>query len=108
MAQNGFAPENYKHFVWGENNISQDRQQTYIIKLDHPACSIRFDYSEGMFAGFEEFYNHIADVQFFTGDRPEEEEVKEILIDAWNFMGLEEKRLDEWENQMEDYDEDEL
>lgn len=90
-----FAPENYKHFVWGENNISQDVQQTYIIKLNFPACSIRFDYSKGMFANFEEFYDHVSDVQFFTGDRPDDEEVNSILIDAWNFMALEERRLDE-------------
>lgn len=89
-----FAPENYKHFVWGENNISQEEQQTYIIKLSHPPCSIRFDYSKGMFADFEEFYENIADVQFFTGERPSEIEVKKILIDAWNFMALEEEKLD--------------
>ena len=87
--------EKYKHFVWGENNISQPYQQTYIIKLDFPACSIRFDYSKGMFASFEEFYQNIADIQFFTGDRPNKEKVDEILIDAWNFIALEERKLDD-------------
>lgn len=87
--------EKYKHFVWGENNISQENQQTYIIKLDFPACSIRFNYADGMFASFEQFYENIADVQFFTGDRPGEDEVQEILIDAWNFLALEENKLDE-------------
>ncbi len=90
-----FNPKNYLHFVWGENNISQPGQQTYIIKLDPPAVSIRFDYAQGMFASFEEFYENIADVQFLTGERPDEEEVESILIDAWNFMALEERRLDE-------------
>ncbi|MEI6865597.1 hypothetical protein [Flavicella sp.] len=84
----------YKHFVWAENNISQEAQQTYIVKLDFPACSIRFDYSEGFYAGYDEFYKSIADVQFFTNDRPSEEEVAEILTNAWNFLVLEEKRLD--------------
>lgn len=100
---NEFSPEHYKHYVWGENNISQDKQQTYIIKLDHPPCSIRFDYSQGMFAEFEDFYNNIADVQFFTGERPSEKKVQMILIDAWNFMALEERRLDEDLDMMEDY-----
>jgi|SRR5690554_1653313 len=102
---NEFAPEKYKHFVWGENNVSQQVQQTYIIKLDYPACSIRFDYSEGMFASFEDFFNNIADVQFFTGDRPDKEDVQKILIDAWNFMALEEIRLDEdFENFDDEFD----
>lgn len=95
--------EQYKHYVWGENNISQDRQQTYIIKLDHPACSIRFDYAEGVFTGFDDFYRHIADVQFFTGHRPDDAEVQRILADAWNFMVLEEQRLDEDMEQWDEY-----
>lgn len=90
-----FNPKNYKHFVWGENNVSQEIQQTYIIKLNFPACSIRFDYSKGMFATFNEFYKHIADVQFFTNNRPDKKELENILIDAWNFMAFEEQRLDD-------------
>lgn len=97
-------PKNYLHYVWGENNISTPEQQTYIIKLDHPACSIRFNYSKGMFVSFEEFYEQIADVQFFTGDRPDEDEVERILTDAWNFMALEERKLDDDLESMEDDD----
>ncbi len=93
--ENEFNPKQYLHFVWGENNISQDKQQTYIIKLNHPTVSIRFDYSKGMFANYEDFYNNIADVQFLTGERPDKDEVDKILTDAWNFMSLEEQRLDE-------------
>jgi hypothetical protein len=85
----------YQHFLFGENNISQKDQQTYVIKLSHPPCSIRFNYLDSIFASYEEFYKNIADVQFFSGERPSDKEVDEILTDAWNFLALEERRLDE-------------
>jgi hypothetical protein len=104
--KNEFDPKNYLHFVWGENNISSPEQQTYIIKLDAPPVSIRFDYSQGMFATFEEFYDSIADVQFFSNERPSKEKVDKILIDAWNFMALEERKLDEDLDEMEEDEDD--
>lgn len=86
--------EKYKHFVLGENNICET-PQTYIVKLSPPSVSIRFTYNENaMFSNYEDFYKKVADVQFFNNDRPNLKEVEQILIDAYNFLCLEEQKLD--------------
>lgn len=43
-----------------------------------------------MYADYEEFYNGIADVQFFYGDRPDEDEVDRILTEGWNYLDFSE------------------
>ena len=86
----------YLNFILGENNISGNKRQMYIVKLDPPAVSIRFNYVDSVFADYDSFYKQIADVQFLCNDRPDDpEEVERILIDAWNFFVLEERKLDE-------------
>lgn len=74
----------YFHWIYGEN-ILRDDNPTYIINMEIGVC-IRFDYEEGFFADFKEFFEHVADVQFFYGNRPEESKVKEVLTEAWNFL----------------------
>tara|TARA_R110002126_G_scaffold289552_1_gene444687 strand:- start:219 stop:512 length:294 start_codon:yes stop_codon:yes gene_type:complete len=86
------------HWVWGENKIRED-EPTYLINLEL-AVSIRFDYSKGMFSSYEEFFNKIADVQFLNGNRPNKDEVTFILTEAWNYMVIEERILD---NDLEDF-----
>ena len=39
----------YLNYIWGENIISAGKQQHYIVKLDPPAVSIRFNYREAFF-----------------------------------------------------------
>ena len=97
-----FDPKRYKHFVLADNHISHEIAHMYIIKLDHPACSIRFNHLDAQFATYEEFYNGIADPQFFTADRPPDEEVEVILTDAWNFFVLEDNKLEIDEQLMDD------
>ena len=48
-----------------------------------------------MYADYEEFYKGIADVQFLYGERPDEDEVNRILTEGWNYLALEERKLDE-------------
>ena len=86
----------YLNYILGENNISDNKRQMYIVKLDPPAVSIRFNYVDSVYADYDSFYEQIADVQFICNDRPDDpEEVERILIDAWNFFVLEERKLDD-------------
>lgn len=74
----------YYHWIYGENIIREDTP-TYLLNLEI-GVSIRFSYEQGFFMDFDDFFKYVADVQFFYGDRPNEERVEEILIDAWNFL----------------------
>ena len=42
-----------------------------------------------MFADFDEFYDSIADVQWIDG-KPDKATQNKILIEAWNFLTIEE------------------
>ena len=44
--------------------------------------------SKVMFADYDEFYNGIADVQFFYGERPDEDTVNHILTEGWKRIDL--------------------
>lgn len=82
------AKEYFKHWVWGDNLISQSGA-VYLINLEY-GVSIKFDYGDAFFASFEDFENSISDVQFLNGERPDEATVEQLVVDAWNFMGLQE------------------
>ncbi len=76
--------DKYLHWVFGEN-ILLDDQPTYLINLQYAVC-IKFDYADGYFASYEDFWDNVAEVQFLTHPRPNEETVKELLREAWNFL----------------------
>lgn len=84
--------EKYYHWVWGENHIRPDKPN-YLINLEL-GISIKFDYADGMFQDYEGFYESVADVQFLFGKRPGKERLEDILTDAYNFLGIEERLLD--------------
>ena len=74
--------------------------------MDFPQVFILIrDYGEAMFAGFDDFKDRIAEVNFFNPDDREGANIEEILTDAWNFLSLEEeeeeRRYGEYEE--EDY-----
>lgn len=94
----------YFHWVWGNNYIRED-EPSYLINLEL-ALSIRFNYGDSFFSSFENFTENIADIQFLRGDRPDENELERILIDAWNYLGIEERIADEFG--LEDIDEDDI
>jgi len=96
--------EKYFFWLWGENNIRSDHPN-YLINLEI-GVSIRFDYSQGFFSSYEEFYNSIADVQFIYGTRPDDPvELERILTDAWNYMAIEERLL---EGELDELTDDEI
>lgn len=73
--------------------------------MSFPRVFIRYKLNESYFAGYDEFYKNIAEVQWFDGDRPSEKEQERILTEAWNFLAIEERLL---EDDMEDIDEDDF
>jgi hypothetical protein len=92
-------PEQYLHFVLGENKVCNPDFE-YIIHLVEPRCFIKYSVRLAMFASFEDFYGHIADVQWLDG-KPSEIEQQEMLIKAWNYLGIEEQILEDQENENE-------
>jgi hypothetical protein len=94
----------HKHYWWGENHQHHEGQET-IIKMSFPRVFIRYEVGDAYFATYEEFYNSIAEVQWFDGDELSDKKKEEILIEAWNFLAIEERLLEE---DLEDIDDDDL
>lgn len=66
-------------------------------------ASLIRDYDDAYFASYDEFRDHIAEVNFLhPGDR-ENADIDELLRRAWNFMVLQEQKDEELS---EYYDED--
>lgn len=91
----------HKHYWWGENHQHFDGEET-IIKMSYPRVFIRYKLSDAYFADFDEFYNSIAEVQWFDGDEVSEKKKMEIFIEAWNFLAIEERLLEEDLEDMDD------
>lgn len=74
--------DKYFHWYFGEN-ILRDDNATCLFNLEL-GVAIYFDYGDGYFATYERFVNEVANINFFTGDRPDDTE--SILSEAWNFL----------------------
>ena len=85
--------EAHKHYWWGENHQHYPEQNT-IIKMNDPRLFIRYNVGDAMFADFEDFYSSIAEVQWIDF-KPNEREQKQILTEAWNFLCIEERILED-------------
>lgn len=86
--------ENHKHYWWGENHQHHDGEES-IIKLSFPRVFIRYRLNEGYFADFDDFFNNIAEVQWIDGEKPTEKVQQQIFEEAWNFLAIEERLLEE-------------
>lgn len=95
--------EEHKHWWWGENKQWHSEEET-LIKLSFPRCFIRYNIGEAYFSSFEDFYGNIAEVQWLDGEKPSKKVQTEIFIEAWNFLAIEERLLEE---DMEDIEIDE-
>ena len=96
--------ERFKHYIWGENRINHPEDE-FIIKMSFPRLYIRYRLEDALFADFTQFYASIADVQWMDGKDsiPSLEEQRAIFTEAWNYLCLEERQLEE---DMEDWDDD--
>lgn len=90
----------YFHWVFGENILREDNP-VYLINLEH-GVSFRFEYQEVYFATFEEFSSSLADTQFLSGNRPAQDVISYLIIEAWNFLALVEREEENYHNE-EDY-----
>ena len=86
--------EEHKYWWWGENHQWYDGEET-LIKMSFPRCFIRYKLSEAYFASFDEFIGKIAEIQWIDGEKPSKKEQEKILIEAWNFLAIEERLLEE-------------
>lgn len=94
--------ESHKHWWWGENHQWHHGEET-LIHMAEPRVFIRYELSEAYFADFDEFYGSIAEVQWLDG-KPDKDTQERVLIDAWNFLSIEERLL---EQDLEDIEIDE-
>ena len=74
--------EKYFHWYLGENILRKD-DTTCLVNFKY-GIGIFFAYKESYFSSFEEFFESLADVQFFSGDRPND--IQPMLEEAWNFL----------------------
>lgn len=84
--------DKFKHYVIGENKLCFPNHE-YIIKLDFPRVYIKYKLNESYYANYDEFYNSIAEVQWLDGQQPNNS--KQILIDAYNFLCIDERLLEQ-------------
>lgn len=99
-------PERYVSFFLAENRITHPEYE-YIIHLAEPRCFIKYRVRLAMFAGYDEFYDSIAEVQWLDGQAPDADIREQLLTDAWNYLCIEERILDADYGEMEDeYDDD--
>ena len=69
--------------------------EEFVIKLSYPRVFVRYKVADGYFAEFSEFFNSIAEIQYLDGERPPLKEHKQIMEDIWNYIALEEAKLEE-------------
>lgn len=86
--------DRYTHFYIAENQLCHPGHE-FILHMVEPRCFIKYKLADGYFASYEEFYGSVADVQWIDGERPDKHTQDRILTDAWNFLALDEARLEE-------------
>lgn len=97
--------EAHKHYWLGENKQCHPEHEI-IIRLADPRVFIKYRVDLAMFADYEEFIEHIAEVQWIDG-KPDKFTQEKILTEAWNFLCIEERILEEDIERMEDEEDDE-
>lgn len=76
-----------------DNIVNEERHgQVGLLKMDFPQCFVLIrDEADCYFSSFDEFKEHIAEVNYFNPADRSDENTEGILIDAWNFMALQEE-----------------
>lgn len=86
--------EAHKHWWLGENKQHFPEQES-LVRLADPRVFIRYNVADAYFSTFEQFYLSIAEVQWIDGKPSKRDEQEKILIEAWNFLAIEERLLEE-------------
>lgn len=96
------TPEDFAAFFFAENKITHPEFE-YIIHLGFPRFLLKWKASEGQFADFEDFFDGIVELQWLDGVAPSESEKQKLLIQAWNYLAIEDRIL---EDDMENWNDD--
>ncbi len=94
--------EEHRHFFLGENK-QWFPDEEFIVHMADPRCFIRFSNELAMFASYDEFYDGIAEVQWIDG-KPSDKLIEKVLTNAWNFLAIEERILEDDIAEMEEFE----
>lgn len=95
---------------WFCENIVSHNGEIGLLRMDFPRVFVLIrDYAEAYPCEFEDFKEHIAEVNFFTPSERADADIDSILTEAWNFLALEEEAEDRMAEECDGYrDEDNL
>lgn len=90
---------------WFCENLVNHKGMVGLLRLDFPRVFILMrDYSVAYFASYEKWRDEIVEMNFLDPKDREGADLDEILIDAWNFLALEEEADEEMYNELNDED----
>lgn len=79
---------------WFCENIVNHKGQIGLLRMDFPRVFILIRDDDKLMCDFEQFRDNIAELNFMTPSERDEADTEEILIDAWNFLSLQEEEED--------------
>ena len=89
---------------WYCENILCHEGQIALMRMDFPRVFVLIrDYSEACFCTYEDFAEHIAEVNFLDPKDRDNSDLEEILTDAWNFLSLTEREEERLYNDNDGY-----
>jgi hypothetical protein len=91
------AKERSLNWWYCDNNVNPHHSgQIGLMHLGSPTVFILIrDSADICFCSYEEFSEHIAEVNFLYPEERKNANIEELLIDAWNFMALSEEADEE-------------
>lgn len=91
---------------WYCDNIVNHVGQIGLLRMSFPQVFILVRNDNELLCSFEEFRDSIAEVNFFDPKDREKADTEEILIDAWNFLALQEEEEERQYELNNGYEED--
>ena len=76
---------------WFCENLVNHPEEVGLLRMDFPRVFILVRDRDDLYCSFETFRDSIAEINFMTPSEREEADTEAILIDAWNFMCLQEE-----------------
>lgn len=93
---------------WYCDNIVNHKGQLGLLRMDFPRVFILVRDDDDLMCDFEHFRDHVAEVNFMTPSEREGANTKEILIEAWNFLSLQEEEEERQYELHNGYEDDEF
>lgn len=81
---------------WECDNLVNHQGQTGLLRLSFPRVFILLRDDSHLTCSFESFMERVDDIQFLDPADREGADTEAILIDAWNFLSLQEEAEDEY------------